>query len=97
MKRVRLLAAAEQEMRDAISFYEQQARHLGRELHAAILSARRDVGKNPERWSALGPGVRRRLVHHFPYALVYRVEPEEVVVIAIMHLSRRPGYWHDRA
>ncbi len=96
MKRVQLLAAAERELRDAVSFYEQQAKHLGREFHAAIMSARRDIGETPERWMAIGPGVRRRLVHRFPYALIYRIEPEDVVVIAVVHLSRRPGYWTER-
>lgn len=33
----------------------------------------------------------------FPYALVFRIGGDEVQVIAVMHMSRQPGYWKDRA
>jgi len=37
--------------------------------------------------------VRRRLVHRFPFAVLYGVTPEEIVVTAIMDLRRDPEYW----
>jgi plasmid stabilization system protein ParE len=44
----------------------------------------------------VGNGMRKRLVHRFPYALLYRVEPAEVVIVAVMHQRRRPDYWLGR-
>lgn len=32
----------------------------------------------------------------FPYALVFRIRGDELQVIAVMHMSRRPGYWKER-
>ncbi len=32
----------------------------------------------------------------FPYALLYRVDPDEVIVEATMHLRRHPDYWQNR-
>jgi len=32
----------------------------------------------------------------FPYSLVVAVEPEMILVVAVSHGRRRPGYWRDR-
>jgi hypothetical protein len=39
---------------------------------------------------------RRLLMTRFPYQVVYRVRPSEIVVVALAHLKRRPGYWKHR-
>ncbi|MBL8683290.1 MAG: type II toxin-antitoxin system RelE/ParE family toxin [Myxococcales bacterium] len=39
---------------------------------------------------------RRLLLARFPFHLVYRVAPAELVVIAVAHTKRRPGYWKAR-
>jgi len=36
------------------------------------------------------------MVRRFPFGILYRIEPEQIVVVAVMHLRRRPGYWRDR-
>ena len=35
-------------------------------------------------------------LHRFPYSLIYRIQGDEIRVIAIAHHSRRPGYWMGR-
>lgn len=40
--------------------------------------------------------VRNYPLHRFPYRCVYWISGERVIIIAIAHTSRRPGYWHDR-
>jgi hypothetical protein len=44
----------------------------------------------------LSANVWRCRVNRFPYGLVYEVSGEEIVIVAVMHLHRRPGYWRDR-
>jgi toxin ParE1/3/4 len=39
---------------------------------------------------------RMLTLHRFPFSLVYRVQQDEIRVIAIAHHSRRPGYWTGR-
>lgn len=41
-------------------------------------------------------GVRRMLLHKFPYAVVYLTSGEEILVVAFAHCRRNPGYWRDR-
>lgn len=96
MKPVRFLRPAELELLDAAQYYEIQARGLGSEFLDKIDAAILDIREAPERWPIVGTGIRRRLVYRFPYALLYRVEPDEIVIQATMHLHRRPDYWIGR-
>jgi len=96
MKSVLFLRPAELEMLDAARYYELQASGLGGDFLDKIDSAVQDIGMHPERWPVVRFDIRRRLIHRFPYALLYRVDPEEIVIQAIMHLHRRPDYWINR-
>ena len=96
MKTVRFLDPAEQEMLDAAMYYELQAPGLGSDFLDKIDTAVQEIGENPERCPIIQSKTRRRFIHRFPYALLYRVDPKEVVVQATMHLRRRPNYWLNR-
>lgn len=96
MKPVRFLRPAELELLDAAQYYEMQARGLGSEFLDKIDAAILDIREAPERWPIIRSSIRRRLVHRFPYALLYRVEPDEIIIQATMHLRRRPDYWIGR-
>lgn len=96
MKTVRFLLPAEQEMLEAAQYYASQEPGLGQDFMDAIESAAANLAEDPRRWPVLRAGVRRRLVHRFPYGLLYRDDPKEVVVLAVMHLHRHPNYWLKR-
>jgi plasmid stabilization system protein ParE len=57
------------------------------------------LAQNPESDSPMSVDhrTRRLLMTRFPYQLVYRVRPTEVVLVAVAHLKRRPEYWRHRA
>jgi plasmid stabilization system protein ParE len=42
------------------------------------------------------PEIRRCLFDRFPYALIYGIEAQTVVVIAVAHTRRDPHYWMER-
>lgn len=96
MKPVHFLKPAELELLDAAQYYEIQARGLGSEFLDKIETAILDIREAPERWPIIRSNIRRRLVFRFPYALLYRVEPDEIIIQATMHLHRRPDYWIGR-
>ena len=62
------------------------------ELDRSVASLR----ESPLRWPPDAQGVRRQLMKRFPFALVYRLKLDEVQVVAVAHLHRRPGYWRER-
>jgi len=56
------------------------------------------IEAHPEIGTPVGddPLTRRVLVHRFPYQVVYRLTASEILIVAVAHLKRRPGYWKDR-
>ena len=54
------------------------------------------IRDGPERWPIESGGARRVLLRRFPFKLVYVVEPDRCVVLAVAHWRRRPGYWKPR-
>ncbi|OGS17792.1 MAG: hypothetical protein A2219_04250 [Elusimicrobia bacterium RIFOXYA2_FULL_50_26] len=96
MKSVIFLQAAEDEMINAAMYYESQSEYLGKDFLHKIEIALEDTLSNPFQWPIIGEGVRRRLLHRFPYALLYKIDDDKVVVVAVMHLRRHPSYWIKR-
>ena len=93
---VRFSHGARDEMREAYRFYEGRRKGLGQEFAREIASAVIKVREHPIRWPVLSNDVRRCLVNRFPYGIIYRPCTDHVRVLAIMHLSQRPGYWKRR-
>ena len=91
-------AEALDELDEAAAWYEARRPGLGFEFAAEIERVIASISARPlafAPWKAQDP-VRRALVSRFPYAVFFDVEPERVVVMAIAHSSRRPGYWGGR-
>ena len=56
----------------------------------------RRIIEAPDRWPFLDEDVRRCLARRFPYGILYTIEADYILIIAVMHCSRKPGYWRDR-
>jgi len=87
---------AQNEFISAAQFYERQTEGLGLDFIATVQHAYKRLPEFPASGAPFGRRLRRLLVPKFPYGLLYRVEPERIYVIAVMHLHRRPGYWRSR-
>ena len=87
---------ASDEFLDAIAYYEERERGLGLDLRAEILAAIDRIEGSPQVWPEIDPGIRRCLVHRFPYSVLYMIQPPGIRILAVMHLHRDPGYWKDR-
>ena len=96
MMRIILLGEAEEEMREAAGYYEREARGLGADFLDEVGHAFGRIQEHPHGGAIVRGRVRRWLVRRFPYGILYRVDPDEIVVLAVMHLKRRPGYWRGR-
>jgi len=83
------------ELDDAVRYYEQQREGLGLEFLAEIRATIARILSNPEQFPILTRNARRARIHRFPYGVVYRTT-NDIVVLAVMHLHRKPGYWKHR-
>jgi plasmid stabilization system protein ParE len=88
---------AEGEFAEAAGYYDQKSPGLGgafvREIEACVAS----ILEQPRAGRQLRGDVRRRLVHRFPYAVVYRIIDGGIRILAVMNLRRRPSYWAGRS
>jgi len=101
MRRVRIHAAAAEEVAEAAAWYEQERPGLGADLERAVDAAldlleEEIVPLVSIPGAAATHGVKRLLLRRFPYAVIVRESAGEIVVIAFAHTARRPGYWRGR-
>ena len=62
------------------------------ELHVAENA----IADAPNAWPAFHHGTQRYLLRRFPFSVIYRVETHHILIIAVAHGRRRPGYWESR-
>lgn len=84
------------EFRAAAEYYEQQQTGLGERFANAVEMAVAHVLSAPESWRVIEDDIRRCLTKVFPYAVLYLIEPDHILVVAVMHCRREPGYWRNR-
>jgi hypothetical protein len=87
---------AEAEFFDAIEYYENVEAGLGQDFSLEILATLQNITNYPLAWPVLIDDVRRCLTNRFPFGVVYDVDSNQVRVLAVMHLRRKPYYWKDR-
>jgi len=92
----RLLPPAEEEMIEAAFFYDEASAGLGDDFLDDIQHAIDGVREHPELGVIVSGELRRVLIRRFPFSVIYAVESEQIVVVAIAHQRRRPQYWKGR-
>lgn len=89
-------AAAERELNEAIDFYDLESAGLGGVFLDEVERALAQVEAFPEAADPVREGIRKHLLHKFPYALFYSLRPDQIRILAVAHARRRPFYWEDR-
>ena len=96
MKRLRLDAAARVELLHEVRYYETVRAGTGRRFREAVDVAFAQIRRNPSTGKPEEANCRRIRVKGFPFALIFREAPEEIVVFAVKNDAREPGYWLGR-
>ena len=95
-KPIEFLHEAQIEMTEAALFYDAQVRGLGTTFLDTIERGLREIQSHPTRWPTIGRNIRRLRIGRFPYGILYRETSAAIIIVAIMHLHRLPGYWQNR-
>ena len=93
---IRLLELAQAELDEAIGWYAEQALGLGDAFLLETLKVLKLVEQFPQAWHPLTPEIRRCRLKRFPYSVVYTLDAEGILVLAVAHQHRKPGYWRNR-
>ena len=99
MSRLVYLPEARLEVLEAVTYYHDCCTEgLAIEFYRELARAEEEILMQPEFWRPVGEHHRRKLLNRFPYGLVYHPLGDGVLeVVALTHLSRKPGYWHGRS
>jgi plasmid stabilization system protein ParE len=96
--KVRFHRLAVEEIDHEVDYYETRQPGLGSELEDeidAVLDLIQRFPKAAPQWK--GRADRRvALLERFPFTLPYLITGDVVVILALAHTSRRPGYWSRR-
>lgn len=96
MSVVRILVEAKQELEAAALYYEARQAGLGAALLTEVEKTFVRIQKLPRGTRVIRGELRRSPVHRFPYSVLYRLDGAGILIVAVAHRRRRPGYWRDR-
>ena len=88
--------AALTEYGEAVEFYAQRRVELAQAFINAVEDAIFRIVESPNRWAVVDEDIRRCLTRKFPYGILYTIEDDYILIVAVMHCSREPGYWIPR-
>ena len=93
---IRFLSLAQQEFDDAVTWHQQQSAELGEQFLDEVNRTLKRIVTYPLSGNKIDHDLRRCFVSRFPYGLIYGIDKETIVIIAVAHLHRKPRYWAKR-
>ena len=86
---------ADDELQAAAQWYEDRVAGLGERFLAEAVDALVEIENHPRRFARTkyrtAREVRRRMLPHFPYSMIYEVTAKACIIIAVAHVARKPG------
>ena len=93
---IKFLSEAEDELIEAIDYYNEQKVGLGFEFDEEVRNTLKRIVQYPEAWPPISKRTRRCRTKRFPYGIVYQIRDGMILIVAVMHLHREPNYWKSR-
>ena len=84
------------EYSEAVQYYAEQRSEVAQMFINAIEDAVYRIRESPTRWAIVDEDIRRCLTRKFPYSILYTIEQDYILILAVTHCSREPGYWKSR-
>ena len=90
------LDEAVDEAEAAARWYAERSASAAAGFSEEIDTAESAIADFPHAWPPFDYGTRRYLLRRYPFAVIYRVESQHILIVAVAHAHRRPGYWRSR-
>jgi plasmid stabilization system protein ParE len=95
--RVRHTSAVDREIVEAVAFYlSEESPQSAERFDAEVQEAEHLIAKQPYLYPIVENGIRAKQLDGFPFAVLYSIEGDEIVIVAVSHAKRKPGYWRKR-
>lgn len=90
-------SVAEAELAEAFDWYEERVPGLGSDFLLSVDAALNVITRNPQQYPIVHKTIRRALTRRFPYEILFVIEHERIIVLAVFHAKRDPKNWQDRS
>ncbi|MCP4217031.1 MAG: type II toxin-antitoxin system RelE/ParE family toxin [bacterium] len=87
---------AKKELKDAVKYYNVCGAGLGFVFFQEVQATIQRILQYPKSWTKLSKKTRQCLTRRYPYAVIFQEVDAGIIIIAVMHLKRKPGYWLKR-
>ena len=84
------------EFAEAAQYYASILPELGRRFHDEMSRLVSEAGRSPGVFRLIREPARRHFTRDFPYGIIYVERPNDIWILAVMHLHREPKYWERR-
>ncbi|RKX24317.1 MAG: type II toxin-antitoxin system RelE/ParE family toxin [Candidatus Zixiibacteriota bacterium] len=91
------LPPADQELEEAIEYYNDQLQGLGDQFYQQFLTTLDYLTQAPDAWRKIGENTRRINIKRFPYLILYVLDGEDILITCIAHQHRNPIFYTDRS
>jgi len=96
MKSPIFLDPAKQELKSAVDYYDSCSDGLGKQFALEIKKSLSHIARYPHAWTLVRNNVRRYIINRFPYVIIYYLDVNNIIIVAIMNSSQQPEYWINR-
>lgn len=93
---VEILPEAEAEIREAYLWYFERSPIAADAFRTEAFRVIDRLARDALTWPEDEDAIRRHTLHHFPYSVFYEIRGDVVIVLAVAHQRRKPGYWRTR-
>ena len=90
------LEEALEEAEAAAGWYAERSASAAAGFSEEIDTAESAIADFPDAWPPFDHGTRRYLLRRYPFSVIYRIEARRILIVAVAHGHRRPGYWKSR-
>jgi plasmid stabilization system protein ParE len=96
VKHLRIRSEAKEEIDAAFEWYFKRSPKAADAFLEEIETSLRNIASAPQHYPIFTSNIRRRVMAVFPYSVIFREEADSILILAVAHAKRRPGYWAKR-
>jgi len=86
----------ENEIKASYEWYQGQTIGLGDNFLTELETSFETIIELPDTWPKFQFNFQRFLLSKFPFSIIYQYKENTIYIVAVMHNSRKPGYWLER-
>lgn len=94
--RIELFPLAEVEFWEAVDWYDEQSKDLGKAFARAFEQTVADISQRPKSFPLEYGRKRKAIVQRFPYVVIFEIYTEYILILSVFHTKRDPSVWQER-